>query len=172
MHANFQTTHHQFLSYIVSLSEQEYGFAHNEKWTAGQQLHHINLCLQPIAQAIASKEFIAQKFGTIERPIWEYDTVIGNYTNALAQGGKAPDRFVPQQQQTPPDKTILAAELNQLLQTIQQHLETYTDTELDTLVLPHPLLGKLTIREMMHLMAYHATHHHQQTKQNLQSFTQ
>jgi hypothetical protein len=34
-------------------------------------------------------------------------------------------------------------------------------------VLPHPLLGKLTIREMLYFTVYHGEHHRLHTEQNL-----
>lgn len=162
----FGQNHRSLINYIDALTPGEFVYSHNEKWTAGQQLSHIYLCLKPIAQALASKDFIVQTFGKIERPTLAYDTVIDHYLSALASGGKAPDRFVPETLD-PGNKAVLIGDLSAILQTIQQQLDSYTEDELDTLVLPHPLLGKLTIRELFYLMTYHATHHHKQTEQNL-----
>ncbi|HRH60621.1 MAG TPA: DinB family protein, partial [Chitinophagaceae bacterium] len=33
------------------------------------------------------------------------------------------------------------------------------EDELDVYILPHPLLGKLTLREMLYFTIYHAEHH-------------
>jgi len=165
----FCSNHQAFAAYIHSLPEHEFTYSHNGKWTAGQQLSHLCLCLQPISQALASKEYIAQKFGKITRPVLDYDTIVSNYKTGLQHGGKAPERFVPGLFDTN-DKGKAAATLEALLQTIRQQLGTYTDEELDTLVLPHPILGNLTIREMMYLMTYHATHHHKQTEENLKGY--
>lgn len=165
----FGQNHQSLIHYIDTLTPGEFTYSHHEKWTAGQQLRHIYLCLQPITKALASKDHIAQTFGQTDHPPMAYDTVIDHYRSALDRGGKAPDRFVPGQL-APGDKAGLIADLSAILQTIQQQLEGYTDEELDMLVLPHPLLGKLTIREMFYLMTYHATHHHRQTEQNLTGF--
>ncbi len=162
----FNSNHQQFLQYILSLNDAQFTAAPANKWTPGQQLEHVYLCLKPLAQVLASKEFIQQKFGTINRPATAYDEVIGNYKAALEKGGKAPERFVPAAVELN-RKADLIKQTNGMLDTISGQLQTYTDTELDSLAIPHPLLGNLSIREMFYLMTYHATHHLNQTRQNL-----
>ena len=41
-----------------------------------------------------------------------------------------------------------------------------SEKNLDTLIIPHPLMGKMTIREILMWTAYH-TEHHTKTLQNL-----
>ena len=38
-------------------------------------------------------------------------------------------------------------------------LEKYSESDLDLIILPHPLLGKITLREMMYFTIYHVQHH-------------
>ena len=45
--------------------------------------------------------------------------------------------------------------------------DKFSEDEIDTYILPHPLLGKLTIREMIYFTIYHVEHHQNNTKQNL-----
>lgn len=162
----FCKNHKEFSSYINSLSDADFLFAAKDKWSAGQQLEHVYLCITPFTKALASKEFIEQKFGKVNRPTWSHKEVETFYTNALQNGGKAPERFVPTMVELN-KKAELTNALNETLKTISQYWETFTEEELDTLMLPHPLLGNMTIREMFYLMADHATHHMNQTKKNL-----
>lgn len=53
--------------------------------------------------------------------------------------------------------------LDQLIKSIQK----YSEQELDQTILPHPLLGKITLREMLYFTIYHVEHHHHLTKNNL-----
>ena len=57
-------------------------------------------------------------------------------------------------------------EKNQLLNTLQiqnkklQHkTNKWKDTHLDNLILPHPLMGKMPIREIIMWTAHHTAHH-------------
>jgi hypothetical protein len=43
----------------------------------------------------------------------------------------------------------------------------FSEKDLDTLILPHPLLGKVTLREMLYFTIYHVQHHVEQVKTNL-----
>jgi len=47
-----------------------------------------------------------------------------------------------------------------------KQLLDYSEQDLDELILPHPLLGKLTLREMMYFTMYHVLHHHKSIEEN------
>ena len=162
----FYQNHQLFMDYINTLPDAEFTTAVNGKWTPGQQLEHILLCLKPMAKVLAAKSYIIEKFGVIDRRVWEYDTTISNYKTALANGGKAPENFLPAVVAIE-KKAVLIEDTNQILTSIGLSLDHYSEEELDSLMLPHPLLGKLTIREFLFMMSYHATHHLEQTKLNL-----
>ncbi len=164
---SFYQNHKDLSEYINSLPDEKFLHTANGKWTPGQQLAHVYLTLVPISQALGSKEYIQNKFGNIGRPTMSYNEVIETYKKGLATGGKAPEQFLPQnvplsQREEFTDKLLT------ILGTIQQQVATYSEEELDTLVLPHPFLGKLSIREFFCLMSYHPTHHLEQTKKNLE----
>jgi hypothetical protein len=159
----FSDNHQALIDYVNALPDEQFTYSYNGKWTAGQQLSHVQLTLLPFPKVLPAKEFMLQKFGKINRPTWSYDTVLENYAKTSLQ---APQQFLPEPV-SPDQKSTITTDIRQVIRTIQQLLEQYTDEELDTLVLPHPLLGNLTIREMFYLMTYHPTHHLQQTINNL-----
>lgn len=45
------------------------------------------------------------------------------------------------------------------MRTLSVRVDSWTEQDLDTVLLPHPLLGKLTVREMLYFTIYHAQHH-------------
>ncbi|NBX80802.1 MAG: DinB family protein, partial [Flavobacteriales bacterium] len=46
--------------------------------------------------------------------------------------------------------------------------DNFTEDDLDKYVLPHPLLGKLTLREMLCFTIYHVKHHVEIIKRDLE----
>jgi uncharacterized damage-inducible protein DinB len=160
----FYNNHQEMIDYVNSLTNEEFTYNYNEKWTAGQQFNHVYLVISVFPKILSSKEFILQKFGKINRPTWNYDLVIENY---FKTSRKSPEQFLPEQIGSE-QRTTITADIQQVLLAIQELLDQYTDEELDTLVLPNPLLGSMTIRETFYLMSYHATHHLRQTVQNLE----
>jgi len=155
----FIKNHQEVVQYIDGLNESEFGYSKSGKWTAGQQLEHILLTIKPFPKILNSKTFIREKFGNINRPTWSYHTVLENYTKTSL---KAPAQFVPQRELSIDRKAGIIAEIDSTLKAINEVFENYTEDELDSLTLPHPLLGQLTIREMFYLMSYHPLHHQKQ----------
>jgi hypothetical protein len=164
--AELIANHKTFVAYINNLSEDEFMFSRNSKWTPGQQLAHVALCIKPLAQVLPAKAVIGQKFGKTDRKTLSYDEIVSTYYLALEKGGKAPERFVPEKIDFS-KRNELANGLLSDLESMNQAIGKYAEQELDSLLLPHPLLGNLTIREMLYLMSCHAIHHHEKTKQNL-----
>ena len=158
--------HNLCTEFICCLQDEQFMYTKNGKWSAGQQLAHLILCLKPISQALSSPAFIQEKFGVINRPSMSYDQVIIFYKEGLQMGGKAPDKFLPAITETSQRQT-LRHELSETLSMIQAQLHNYSDDELDSLALPHPFLGLLSIRELLYLMSYHPLHHLDQVKANV-----
>lgn len=163
---NFTQNHMKLSAYVNALPDDRFLHSANSKWTPGQQLAHVYLTLVPIGQALASKEFIQNKFGAIDRPVMTYDQLIDTYKKGLASGGKAPEQYLPQDVSLE-HRDEYTDKLTTILTTIQELIANYSEEELDTLVLPHPFLGKLSIRELFYLMSYHPLHHLEQTERNL-----
>src|SRR5688572_12748414 len=96
--AQLQQNHDAFTSYINSLAEPEFVQAANGKWTAGQQLQHILLAVQPLNQVLRlPKLVIRMLFGTANRPGKTYEGLVEKYKSKLQQGGRAAGRFVPKE---------------------------------------------------------------------------
>jgi len=165
--ADFIGNHQVAIRYIDALDADRFHYRYQNKWTAGQQLEHILRTIVPFSGALVSKQFVEETFGKIDRATWDGATVLENYKKTSLQ---APDRFLPKEQVLFEQKDALIADLHKQLTTIGDLLGNYTEEELDTLTLPHPLLGKLTIREMFYLMAYHPLHHQKQLEQLLETY--
>jgi len=160
----FLQNHEAAVAYVAGLSGKQLHYASAGKWSPAQQLQHISLTIAPFPKALASKEYLSQKFGSIDRPVWDYKTVLEHYFNTSL---KAPAQYVPDGKLKPEQEEEVVQVLYGNLKAIGVLLEGYSEEELDTLVLPHPLLGKLALREMFCLMGYHPLHHIQQMKDML-----
>lgn len=157
-----------FIEYINSLTDDEFVVSLNDKWTAGQQLDHILRSVKPLTQILSAKSRIESNFGMTERRSLSYEEIVNNYKIELEKGGQATGKFVPEKINSN-QKNELTAALSDNLKKLLENLTDYTDQELDNLVLPHPLLGNLTIREMIYFTIYHVGHHHEKIKQNFVS---
>jgi hypothetical protein len=159
--------HGQFLTAFPPLSEKEFTTSINGKWSPAQQLDHIIRSVDPVVLAFSLPQFIPRiLFGKANRPSCTYEVLIEKYHAKLAAGGKASGRFIPKAVPFQIREEAIAR-LNGLIQQLISVVENKKEEQLDTYILPHPLLGKLTFREMLYFTAYHAEHHEKATRKNL-----
>lgn len=145
--------------YINSLDKETFENMPGGAWSAGQQLDHLIKAVRPLNWIMPfPKWFISMLFGKNNRKPRTYPELVERYHDKLSQGGKASAPFVPPMIPfEKKDQKLMA--LLERYETLILDMNNFTDTSLDTLLLPHPLLGKLTIREMLFFTVYHTEHH-------------
>ncbi len=164
------SNHSSFTDYIESLSDQEFMFSRNEKWTAGQQLDHLVRAVKPLTQGFMLPTFVfGFLFGKSNRAGKTFEELVAKYKQKLAAGGRASGRFIPQPIPLT-KKTALNRKLNSLASKLASQISRLSEKDLDTYILPHPLLGKLTLREMMYFTIYHAKHHEENIRTELEKW--
>jgi hypothetical protein len=160
-------SHKSFTEYLGSLTNAELVFSQNDKWTAGQTLDHMLLSVKPLVQALRLPKFILRLFfGKANRPSRTYEEVVEKYQGKLQEGGRASGRFVPPAI-SPAQKDKLISKLKKKVGQLTAQVARFSEEELDQLILPHPLLGKLTLREMLYFTIYHVKHHEKTIQRNL-----
>jgi hypothetical protein len=159
--------HKQFVNTFPAMSEREFSTPASNKWSPAQQLDHIIRSVSPVVMAFGLPSFILKwKFGKANRPSKTYEALVEKYHAKLAAGGKASAQFIPTAVSFQ-DREAAIAKVNTLVEKLNKRVEGKSEETLDKLILPHPLLGKLTFREMLYFTAYHAEHHEKATKKNL-----
>lgn len=157
--AALQTNHVAFIACIHKLPAGQWNASHNGKWSPAQQLDHILRSVGPVHMAMGlPKWFLRLAFGKPNRAARSYDALVQRYQEKLATGGRAPKGFVPP---AIPKRSVqeMSADLQKLIGSLERRVHSWSDKDLDTVLLPHPLLGKLTIREMLLFTIYHVQHH-------------
>lgn len=153
-------TYTPVLELANSIAEEDFNFRPSEsRWTAGQQLQHLIISTKVFNKSIRiPKSVLQEKFGVNERPAKNYEKIVEEYKVRLKEGGTAPNKFAPK----PLDysqKTFIANELQEELEQLLGALKEWSEEDLDQYVLPHPLLGLLSIRELFSFTIYHTQHH-------------
>jgi len=163
-----QQNHTLFIDFIGSLEEDALQKAIPGKWNAAEQMEHVYLCLRPIVLAFRLPKFMLPLlFGKANRESKSYEALVQAYQNKLQQGRKAPEVFIPKSPATFHATQKRIEQVKGLVKTLIHQIDKHSESELDQMILPHPLLGKLTLREMASFAAYHVAHHHKQVEANL-----
>ena len=154
-----KSNHESFISFIAALNETEFNYSKDGKWNAGQTLDHLYRAVSTLSRAMMLPKFLfALLFGKANRDSKDYDGLVAKYKGKLADGGRAHGRYLPEKVSfANQQKTAMA--LRKSVDSICRSLDSYSETSLDRYILPHPLLGKVTIREMLYFTIYHAEHH-------------
>ena len=161
------SNHLEFVELLFSLTENEFSYSLNGKWTAGQHFEHIYLSVSPLTKALRMPGLLLKLiFGKANRPSRDYEALIKKYHDKLEKGGAASGRFIPKQIAFT-ERDHLKRNLLKTVEQLCKAVNSYSESKLDHYILPHPLLGKLTIREMLYFTIYHVEHHKKLVLQNI-----
>jgi hypothetical protein len=135
-----------------------------EVWSSSDNVDHLIKAVKPISKALKLPKITLQAmFGRPEKPSMTYEELCDRYRAEIARGAQASGRYLPNQH-TPDDDTEskkkeLLDQWSKANEELLSIVEKWDEKELDRYLLPHPLIGKLTIREMIFFTIYHNLRH-------------
>ena len=151
--------HKEFINALLSMDASLFDQSKNNKWTPAQHLDHMVRSTGPVLLALRLPLVVTRLlFGKANRSSKSYQALVDKYLDRLQAGGKASGRFIPSQV-TIKDRAGLCKRLENTVVALTKSLDKFSEEELDKHILPHPLLGKLTYREMIYFTIYHVQHH-------------
>lgn len=160
-----------FVDFVNTLPDIRFTASPYGKWSAGQQLDHLIKSARPVSSALGFPKVTLLYFGTSSAPSRSYDKLAADYQQLLNHGAKAGRAYQPGVVYPAQRPALLQGFLLQKNKLLHK-LSHWSESDLDKYRLPHPLLGKITIREMMYFIAYHNQHHLGKLKdQELQGYT-
>ena len=151
----------KFVDECAAIDDAIYFQQRGEKWSIAQDVHHIITSADATRLAYALPKFMIRWYtGKTNRPSRTYDELVNKYKAKLEKGGRASGRFIPKKisPKLPKEKQLKVFEkvMNLLISKIEKK---WDDNLLDNYLAPHPLLGKITLRELGYFTIYHTLHH-------------
>ena len=154
--------HRESLRYWNGLPAETFFRPLGTAWSPADNVRHLSKSIRPVAKALALPRIALLPFGWSLRRGRSYEEMRETYRAALAAGGKA-GRFTPSPRPLPEDldggRASVMREHEEAADALRRALERWSESALDRWRLPHPLLGKLTVREMLLFTLYHNRHH-------------
>lgn len=156
-----------FIHKLSNYTKAELAFSIQGKWSAAQQAQHLYKSIRPVKFAFVLPVFFLKiLFGVANRASKSYDELLAKYHERLQKGGAASAPFVPAKvEKINIDFVINDIEKN--IVSLKKSIEKKTEKELDFYILPHPLLGKITLREMLYFTIFHVIHHQENIANHL-----
>lgn len=151
----------QMTDYCLPIPKELFFKEPGEKWSIAQNLVHLIISTKTTVAAYALPKFLVRLIGgKPNRPSRSYDELVEKYRQKLAAGGKAQGRYIPQKIHPSRSKEEI---LNKWLKVTEDYLEAirknWTTEQFDQYIVKHPLLGKITLRELCYFTLYHTRHH-------------
>ncbi len=165
---NLRKSYTSFTSFLESLSKDEFEYAPESKWSAGQQAIHLIKSTKPVVKGLGYPKFlISYKFGKANRQSKSYDQLVERYREKLAANTRpAPKAYAPETTKHSDLKKLVSTQ-KQIIEKLEEKLSKWNEEQMDQYVFPHPLLGKITVREVLYFTIYHAEHHQNLIKRYL-----
>ncbi|RIA09541.1 DinB family protein [Flavobacteriaceae bacterium MAR_2010_72] len=161
--------HQMLIDWLASQDDEKWEQGPEGKWTTGQQALHLLQSIKPLNDALSLPKFILRyKFGKANRPVRDYQTVVTRYQERLkdVQEGMVSPYSKGMRIPKLNDKKYLLNRLQVESKKLQYKTRRLSDVNLDSVILPHPLMGKMPVRELLMWTAHHVEHHTKQLEQH------
>lgn len=156
-----ELAHNNLYEWLESQESDRWELGPEGKWTTGQHVLHLLQSIKPLNTALSMPKFILRyKFGKANRPVRDFATVVSRYNERLTEVNGA--TFGPSKNMKVPllkDKNYLIDRIQAENKKLQHKTKKWSDKDLDTYILPHPLLGKMPVREIVMWTSHHVNHH-------------
>lgn len=160
INTSLNKVYNDYCNYIIELTEEDFIKEPENKWSAGQHTIHLIKSILPVRLAFQLPGFILRiLFGKPNREARSNSDLIKKYIFKLKEGGKASGRFNIKEKILFKDQDKILRKLLHEKRKLAELIDKKSESDLDNFLLPHPLLGKLTLREMLFFTIYHAEHH-------------
>jgi DinB superfamily len=151
----------EFSNYCMQLSDEDFFHQPEGKWSAAQQVKHLIISANMSRLAFILPRFIVRLIGgKPNRTSRTYEDLVAKYKLKLEQGGRASGRFVPKPISAAYSRDKMMNKFNMAMQKFTKSVIKHKDTAFfENYLAPHPLLGKITLRELCYFTVYHTYHH-------------
>lgn len=173
--AALEEIHAEVGDYFSSLSVDDFIRRPEENvWSPAENLIHLIKSVKAVSQGLdVPKLLLAIRFRRPKdapKSSRRFEGVVEIYLAALARGGRASGPFVPKPPAEGEAEQVRSRSLagwEKAGATMIGKLGKWNEKSLDRYRLPHPLLGNLTVREILLFTIYHDRHHLESVRRHL-----
>lgn len=142
-----------------AVKPENFNISKNNKWTAGENLAHLVTSTKMTIMGFTLPKLVpALLYGKTRNGSRSYEEIVTLYKNALQNGAKASGVYVPKKVDYKKER-LLHSLREGAFSLADAVTEKWTEEQLDSYRIAHPLLGKLTVRELLYFTIYHNGHH-------------
>jgi hypothetical protein len=149
--------------FLAHLSDALFFAPQGSAWSPAQHIRHLRKSSTPLVTALKLPRLLLRvRFGSHTGPSRGFSEIRELYRRALSAGANA-GRFAPAPEGPVADPADRRREIMNAWTAVTVQLTAvvagWSESALDRHQLPHPILGLLTVREMLGFTVYHTAHH-------------
>jgi hypothetical protein len=149
--------------YWNSMSAEEFVRPLGIAWSPADNVRHLTKSVRAVLRGMqAPKLLLRLFFGRATRTSRSYESMVAAYHEALRRGGKA-GRYAPSPSGVSTDfeayRRHVLDQHHEVVERLATRIMEWRRAQVDTVRVPHPLLGRITVREMLLFTLYHNLHH-------------
>ena len=144
-----------------SSMDEELFFKHpGVKWSVAENVQRLIIATRLSTLAYTLPLFLVRLIGgTQPAAAMSYDELALKYKTILAKGAKAGKLYTPKPMALKYGKEMMLSNWANAPGGFVKALSNVTETRLDNYAVKHPLLGRISLRELGYFTAYHTEHH-------------
>jgi hypothetical protein len=151
------------LRFWLVIDSKRFAEPFGEAWSPADNVRHLVKSTTPVTLALKLPRLaLLALCWHANRASTPYEDLVERYHDVLAEGGKA-GRYAPSPVRPPANllawQADLVRECQCAVRALGRAVEPWNERDLDRCQLPHPLLGRLTVREMLFSTLNHYEHH-------------
>jgi len=163
-----QNSFQEISTFLETVPDEIFHQSNNKKWSIAENLEHLILSNKPIASVLKKNKLFFTPFGFSFKGSESLEILKDNYHLKLRTTGPPPNNSFKPKETDNFSKEELQNNWKTIAPKYAPRLEKWSEKDLDRFRLPHPLLGKLTFREMLFFTIFH-NEHHLNTMKNLKA---
>ena len=139
-----------------------------DKWSVGEEFDHMLKTSAAYCSMLKRSHWALKwKFGRPNRPVRNYEQTLERYNQRLANLPPGAGSPIPLDDAAGLKQLGMLRHWNSTGNKFQKRVKKWRDWQLDSTLLPHPMMGKVLVREMLYFVHFHNLHHLQSIKNKL-----
>ncbi len=161
--AALQTQKLEISAFLESIPSQQFFDGSSERWSVAHHVQHVNSAISRVGQGLLNAGVLPKRepatasrdFGTMHQTYLE---ILRNTpAETLRQLGSRV--MLEEHRDLDAYKTQMILSFTSAIENFNTALEHFEEANLESLGMPHPIMGLLSSREMVFFIVYHNTHH-------------
>ncbi len=153
-------TSQELIRWLDNQDKTKWNMGPEGKWDTSQHISHLTKTANMVAKGLSYPKLVLRwKFGKTNRPLRDNTAISEKYLSKLTEMPPG-TTFLASAGVSNSDKSGVIQQFENSISQLNQKIEkSWSESSLDKCLLPHPLMGRMPVRELLVWVSFHHIHH-------------